>query len=389
VLRAFAGLGIRSFGGPIAHLGYFRQEFVERRRWLSEAAYAELVALAQFLPGPASSQVGFAIGLARAGYAGALAAWAGFTLPSAVALVAFAFGARWLAGALGSGLMHGLQLVAVAIVAQAVLSMARSFCPDRARTAIALGAMLLVLAGGSAAAQIGAIAGGAIAGLALCRGASPLAAPELRVAVSRTAAVMALALFAVLLLALPVVRGATGSTDVALIDAFYRSGALVFGGGHVVLPLLRSAVVAPGWMSDQVFLSGYGAAQAVPGPLFSFAAYLGALVNAGPRGVPGAALALLAIYLPGMLLLVAALPLWQMVQRAQRAAAAVTGIHAAVVGVLAAALYDPIWTTAVHSRGDFAVAASCYVLLAGWRVAPLVVVVAGAAGGVALAALGG
>ncbi|HLJ39650.1 MAG TPA: chromate efflux transporter, partial [Steroidobacteraceae bacterium] len=295
VLRAFAGLGIRSFGGPIAHLGYFRQEFVERRRWLSEAAYAELVALAQFLPGPASSQVGFAIGLARAGYAGALAAWAGFTLPSAVALVAFAFGARWLAGALGSGLMHGLQLVAVAIVAQAVLSMARSFCPDRARTAIALGAMLLVLAGGSAAAQIGAIAGGAIAGLALCRGASPLAAPELRVAVSRTAAVMALALFAVLLLALPVVRGATGSTDVALIDAFYRSGALVFGGGHVVLPLLRSAVVAPGWMSDQVFLSGYGAAQAVPGPLFSFAAYLGALVNAGPRGVPGAALALLAI----------------------------------------------------------------------------------------------
>jgi chromate transporter len=388
VLRAFAGLGVRSFGGPIAHLGYFREAFVVRRRWLSEAAYAELVALCQFLPGPASSQVGFAIGLARAGYAGALAAWAGFTLPSAAALVAFALGARALAGSARSSFMHGLQLVAVAIVAQAVLSMARSLCPDRQRAAIALAALLLVLAGGSAAAQIVAIAGGALAGLALCRGAAPLGASELHVPVSRKTAVTALALFALLLAALPVVRSATGSTDAAFLEAFYRSGALVFGGGHVVLPLLRDAVVAPGWVSDGTFLSGYGAAQAVPGPLFSFAAYLGAVVNVGPGGVAGAAVALLAIYVPGMLLLVGALPLWHTLHRARGAAAMVSGIHAAVVGVLAAALYDPIWTTAVRTRGDFAVAALCYVLLAVWRMAPLAVVVAGALGGIALGALG-
>jgi chromate transporter len=388
VLRAFAWLGVRSFGGPIAHLGYFRQEFVVRRRWLSEGAYAELVALCQFLPGPASSQVGFAIGLARAGYSGAVAAWAGFTLPSAAALVAFAFGARGLAGGAGSGLMHGLQLVAVAIVAQAVLSMARNMCPDPRRAAIALAALLVVLAVGSAAAQIAAIAGGGLAGLALCRDAALLGTSELHVPVSRKTAVTALALFALLLLALPLVRRATGSGDAALLEAFYRCGALVFGGGHVVLPLLRDAVVAPGWVSDGTFLSGYGAAQAVPGPLFSFAAYLGAVLNVGPGGVAGAAAALLAIYLPGMLLLVAALPLWQGLHRMRSAPAIVSGIHAAVVGILAAALYAPIWTTAVRSRGDFAVAAVCFVLLAAWRLAPLAVVVGGALGGIALGALG-
>ncbi len=389
VLRAFGALGLRSFGGPIAHLGYFREEFVARRGWLSEAAYADLVALCQFLPGPASSQVGFAIGLARAGYTGALAAWLGFTLPSAAALVAFAFGARSLAGAGGAGLLHGLQLTAVAIVAQAVLSMARHLAPDPRRASIAVAALLIVLAGGSSLAQLAAIAAGAVAGPVLCRDAAALAVPELRVPVSRGSGVAALALFLVLLLGLPLLRSVTGWQDVALLEAFYRCGALVFGGGHVVLPLLRDAVVAPGWVSDSAFLSGYGAAQAVPGPLFSFAAYLGAVVNVGPGGIAGAAAALVAIYLPGMLLLLGALPLWQSLRRLRHAPAIVSGIHAAVVGLLAAALYDPIWITAVHTRGDLAVAAVGFVLLAAWRAPPLAVVLTGAAGGLALALLGG
>jgi len=389
VLRAFGALGLRSFGGPIAHLGYFRDEFVVRRGWLSEAAYADLVALCQFLPGPASSQVGFSIGLARAGVAGALAAWLGFTLPSAAALVAFAFGARFLGGAGGAGLLHGLQLTAVAIVAQAVLSMARNLAPDRARASIAVAALLIVLAGGSSLAQLAAIAVGGVAGLVLCRDAAALAAPELRVPVSRGAGLAALVLFAVLLLGLPLLRAATASQNVALLEAFYRSGALVFGGGHVVLPLLRDAVVAPGWVSDSTFLSGYGAAQAVPGPLFSFAAYLGAVVNIGPGGIAGAAAALIAIYAPGMLLLLGALPLWQSLRQMRRAPAVISGIHAAVVGLLAAALYDPIWTTAVHSRADLAVAAVGFMLLVAWRLPPLFAVLTGAAGGLALALQGG
>ncbi|HYB66252.1 MAG TPA: chromate efflux transporter [Steroidobacteraceae bacterium] len=387
-MRVFGALGVRSFGGPLAHLGYFRDEFVARRGWLSEAAYAELVALCQFLPGPASSQVGFSIGLARAGYAGALAAWLGFTLPSAAALVAFAYGARSLGGAGGAGLLHGLQLTAVAIVAQAVLSMARSLTPDRGRASIAIAALLIVLAGSSSLAQLAAIAAGGIAGLGLCRDAAPLAAQELRVPVSRRAGLASLALFAVLLLGLPLLRSACRWQNAALLEAFYRCGALVFGGGHVVLPLLRDAVVAPGWVSDAAFLSGYGAAQAVPGPLFSFAAYLGAVVNIGPGGIAGAATALVAIYMPGMLLLLGALPLWQSLRAMRRAPAVVSGIHAAVVGLLAAALYDPIWTTAVHTRGDLAVAAVGLVLLITWRVPPLVVVLTGAAGGLALTALG-
>jgi chromate transporter len=389
VLRAFAGLGLRSFGGPIAHLGYFREEFVVRRRWLGEAAYAELVALCQFLPGPASSQVGFAIGLGRAGFAGALAAWAGFTLPSAAALVAFAYGARSVAGPHAAALMHGLQLAAVAIVAQAVISMARSFCRDAARIAVALGALAVVLAGGSASAQLAAIAAGGVAGLILCRRAPRAAGGELPVPISRAAGLAALAVFAALLLGLPLARRVSGSQDLALIEAFYQSGAWVFGGGHVVLPLLRAAVVVPGWVSDGTFLSGYGAAQAVPGPLFSFAAYLGAVMQIGPGGVAGAALALLAIYLPGLLLLVGALPLWAGLKRARYAPAVVAGVHAAVVGLLAAALYNPVWTTAVRTRGDFAVAALGLVLLAAFRMPPLVVVASGALGGLALRLLPG
>jgi chromate transporter len=387
VLRAFGALGVRSFGGPVAHLGYFRDEFVARRAWLSEAAYADLVALCQFLPGPASSQVGFSIGLVRAGYAGALAAWLGFTLPSAAALVAFAFGARWLGGFAGSGLLHGLQLAAVAIVAQAVLSMGRNLAAGRGRASIAAGSLLIVLMGASSFAQLIAVAAGGVAGMVLCRDAAALAAPGLRVPLSRGAGIAALALFSLLLLGLPLLRAASGSQSAALIEAFYRSGALVFGGGHVVLPLLRDAVVAPGWVSDPVFLSGYGAAQAVPGPLFGFAAYLGTVVNVGPGGIAGATLALLAIYAPGVLVLCGALPWWQSLRGLRHAPPLVSGIHAAVVGLLAAALYDPVWVTAVHGRGDLAVVAVDLVLLVAWRAPPLLVVLTGAAGGLVLAAL--
>jgi chromate transporter len=283
VLLIFLRLGITCFGGPIAHLGYFRDEFVKRRRWLDEHAYADLVALCQFLPGPASSQVGFSLGLMRASYLGGLAAWAGFTLPSAIALALFAHGAGALTGLAGKGLLHGLKLVAVAIVAQAVCGMTRALCPDRERASVAVVAALIVLLTGSAAAQIAAIALGAIAGLWLCRGASPPTTGHIAVPVSLAVAIVALALFFILLAGPPLLQAAANSQGLSLFDAFYRSGALVFGGGHVVLPLLREAFVSPGWVSDDTFLAGYGAAQAVPGPLFTFAAYLGALVGPAPR----------------------------------------------------------------------------------------------------------
>jgi chromate transporter len=387
VLLAFTRLGVSSFGGPIAHLGYFREEFVSRRRWLDEAAYADLVALCQVLPGPASSQVGFALGLTRAGWLGALAAWCGFTLPSAALLVLFARGAYALAMPAGAGILHGLQLAAVAVVAQAVLGMARTLTPDRERAGIAGAALLIVLFGATSVAQILAIAAGAVAGLVLCRGTALPVPRELQVPVSARAGTAALIAFFVLLAALPLLRLTTRSADVALFEAFYRSGALVFGGGHVVLPLLRDAVVAPGWISDQLFLAGYGAAQAVPGPLFTFAAYLGALLNIGPGGARGALLALLALYLPGILVLCGALPFWQQLRGSTRAQAALAGINAAVVGLLAAALYDPIWTTAVRSRGDFAVAALGFLLLTMWRIPPLWVVLGSGVAGVLLDAL--
>src|SRR6185437_2621849 len=275
VLRIFLKLGLSCFGGPVAHIGYFRDEFVVRRKWLDEHAFADLVGLCQFLPGPASSQVGFSIGLLRAGYPGALAAWTGFTLPSAAVLVLFAYGAGALSGPVGTGLLHGLKLTAVAIVAQAVWGMARNLCPDRERASIAVVAALIILFSASSIAQIGAIVLGAIAGLWLCRGEAQAPSGHVDMPVSRTAGVIALAAFLVLLIGLPVLRGLSGSSGIALFDAFYRSGALVFGGGHVVLPLLRDAFVAPGWVSDVSFLAGYGAAQAGPGPLFRFGAYLG------------------------------------------------------------------------------------------------------------------
>ena len=387
VLLAFSKLGVSSFGGPIAHIGYFREEFVVRRRWLDEHAYADLVGLCQFLPGPASSQVGFSLGLMRAGYLGGLAAWTGFTLPSAIALVLFAHGASALQGSLGTGLLHGLKLVAVAIVAQAVWGMARTLCPDRERATIAMVATLVILISASSGAQILAIALGGVAGLWLCRAAPQAPTGHVSVPVSRPVGLAALAIFLLLLVALPVWRNLGASQGLALFEAFYRSGALVFGGGHVVLPLLREAVVAPGWVSDDVFLAGYGAAQAVPGPLFTFAAYLGAVVTPPPHGSVGAALSLVAIFLPGLLVLVGTLPFWDAFRRRVSAQAIMRGVSAAVVGLLGAALYHPVWTSSVETPADFGLALVGFVLLNVWRAPPLLVVVIGALGGVALAQL--
>jgi chromate transporter len=387
VLLAFFKMGMSCFGGPIAHVGYFRNEFVVRRGWLDEPAYADLVALCQFLPGPASSQVGFCIGLARAGYSGALAAWLGFTLPSAIIMVLFAYGAAALAGPAGAGVLHGLRLVAVAIVAQAVWGMARTLCPDRERATIALGAALILLCISSPLAQVGTIAGGGLAGLWLCRAPVPATAAHLVVPVSPRAGLMALMAFLALLGGLPLVRDLYHSQTLALLDAFYRSGALVFGGGHVVLPLLREAFVAPGWVSDDTFLAGYGAAQGIPGPLFSFAAYLGAVVHPAPQGLAGAGLGLLAIFLPGMLIVTAALPFWNGLRQRAGAQAVMRGVNAAVVGLLGAALYNPIWTSSVSTAGDLAVALVGFVLLTAWRAPPLLVVFVSALLGLSLAEL--
>jgi chromate transporter len=385
VLRVFLKLGLTSFGGPVAHIGYFREEFVVRRGWLDDATLSDLVALCQFLPGPASSQVGFTIGLIRAGYLGALAAWTGFTLPSAIALLLFAYGATALGGPAGLGLLHGLKLVAVAIVAQAVWGMAHTLCPDRERASIAGIATLIVLFGASSGSQIAAILFGGIAGLWFCRNSSPASTGAIVVSVSRTAGIASLVIFGLLLVGLPLLRGLGSSQGVALFDAFYRSGALVFGGGHVVLPLLRSAFVTPGWVSDDTFLAGYGAAQAVPGPLFTFAAYLGAIAQPSPHGVAGATLGLIGIFLPGLLILIGTLPFWATFRARAGAQAAMRGINAAVVGILGGAFYDPVWTSSVKTTEDFGVALVAFVLLIMWRAPPLLVVVIGAVAGVALA----
>lgn len=385
VFPIFLKLGLTCFGGPIAHIGYFRDEFVLRRKWIDEHAFADLVGLCQFLPGPASSQVGFSIGLMRAGYLGALAAWTGFTLPSAIALVLFAYGAGELRGPIGAGLLHGLKLTAVAIVAQAVWGMARKLCPDRERASIAAVAALIILFSTSSLAQIGAIIVGGLAGLWLCRGEAQVPSGHVEMPVSRAAGLVAQAGFFLLLLGLPALRSLTASSGVALFDAFYRSGALVFGGGHVVLPLLREAFVAPGWLSDDTFLAGYGAAQAVPGPLFTFAAYLGTVVAPAPHGVAGAALGLLGIFLPGMLVLLGVLPFWDSFRRRAGAQAVMRGVNAAVVGLLGAALYNPVWTTTVHSPRDFGIALVGFVLLVAWRAPPLVVVLFSAVAGMAVA----
>lgn len=385
VFLAFLKLGLTSFGGPIAHLGYFRDEFVSRRRWLGEAGYADLVALCQFLPGPASSQVGFAIGLMRAGPLGALAAWTAFTLPSAILLVLFAYGAAALDGPLAQGALHGLKLVAVAVVAQAVFGMARSLTPDRERAAIAVVAVFLIILIGGALGQLGAILLGGLAGLWLCRSDAPVARVTDSHMVSRRTGILALALFLVLLIGLPLI--ASWGQGIALFDAFYRAGALVFGGGHVVLPLLEAETIAQGWMSEDTFLAGYGAAQAVPGPLFTFAAYLGAAAGPMPNGVAGAAIALVAVFLPGLLVLVAALPFWNQLRQWPQAQAAMRGANAAVVGLLALALYDPVFTSAVLTPLDFALAFAGFVALVAWKAPSWIVVLALAIAGGALGVL--
>jgi chromate transporter len=387
VLLTFLKLGVMSFGGPVAHIGYFREEIVVRRRWVGDAAYTDLVALCQFLPGPASSQVGFALGLIRAGYWGGFAAWAGFTLPSAVLMVAFAFGAGAISGPFGAGLLHGLKLVAVAIVAQAVWGMARTLCPDRQRAAIATIAAVLILSAGSSLIRLIAIGLGGALGLWLCRTQSAAPIGTLGAPVSRGVGILSLSLFFGLLAGLPLLVRLGSVQGIALFDAFYRTGALVFGGGHVVLPLLRDAVETPGWVSDNSFLAGYGAAQAIPGPLFTFAAYLGAVVTPQPNGIAGATLALAGIFLPGILILVGTMPFWDTLRSRIGAQAAMRGINAAVVGLLGAALYSPVWTSSVLNSADVSVALVGFVLLTAWRTPPIVVVVVGAIAGALLSTL--
>lgn len=386
---AFLRLGLTSFGGPIAHLGYFRTEFVERRRWIDDRRYGELVALSQFLPGPSSSQVGFALGLLRGGPLGAVAAFTAFTLPSAALLVFFAFGVSWLDGPIAEGALAGLLIVAVAIVAQAVLGMARTLTPDVRRALIAVGALLIVVAVPGPLAQLVAILAGAVAGMLVCRSGAEPAGDAILFPVPRAAGVIALALFGLLLGALPILAALVRSPAVSLFDAFARSGSLVFGGGHVVLPLLEAEVVDPGWVSPDAFLAGYSAAQAVPGPLFTFAGYLGALADPGPGGVAGAVLALAGIFLPGFLILIGVLPFWDSLRRRPAAQGFIRGASAAVVGILAAALYDPVFTTAVLTPADFALAAACFVLLVVAKAPPWAIVLLGAAAGIGLKVLGG
>ena len=374
VFLVFLRLGLTSFGGPVAHLGYFREELVVRRRWLSERNYADLVALCQFLPGPASSQVGMALGLARAGYPGALAAWLGFTLPSAVALILFALGLAHWGDAGPAGLLHGLKVVAVAVVAQAVWGMARSLCPDAPRTSLMAVAACAVLWWSSAWAQVLVLALAALVGLWMLAPGQGAAHEPLPIPVGRRAGMAWLALFVALLLGLPWAAAVFPHATLAVADAFYRAGALVFGGGHVVLPLLEAAVVREGWLAADGFMAVYGLAQAVPGPMFSLAAGLGAQVQAGALALAMGVLALLAVFLPGFLLLLAALPAWGWLVAHPRALGAVAGLNAVVVGLLAAALAGPLWTQGVRDGLDLAVVAVGFALLQWGRVTPLAVV---------------
>ncbi|MCK3865481.1 chromate efflux transporter [Pseudomonas sp. B329] len=382
VFLIFLRLGLTSFGGPIAHLGYFRQEFVSRRRWLSERSYAELVALCQFLPGPASSQVGIALGLSRAGYRGAAAAWAGFTLPSAIALILFALGLAHYGGALPHGALHGLKVVAVAVVAQAVWGMARNLCRGVLRVALMLIAACVVLLQPSAWAQVGVMVVAGVAGLLLFKPESSAEPDALPIAISRRAGALWLMLFLLLLIGLPLLSAWALNPTLALVDAFYRTGALVFGGGHVVLPLLQAEVVPSHWVSNDVFLAGYGATQAMPGPLFTFAAFLGASMTHAPSGWLGGVIALLAIFAPSFLLIFGALPFWANLRKSPRTQAALAGVNAAVVGLLLAALYQPVWTSAIFNVYDVALALLALVALMVWKLPPwLVVIGCGVLGG--------
>ncbi|MGZ8295349.1 MAG: chromate efflux transporter [Telluria sp.] len=385
VFLIFLRLGLTSFGGPVAHLGYFRDEFVTRRRWLSERSYADLVALCQFLPGPASSQVGIALGLSRSGYAGALAAWAGFTLPSAIVLILFALGMARYGELVPPGVLHGLKVVAVAVVAQAVWGMARKLCPDLLRMALMAAAAGTVLLAPSAWTQVGVIAVAGVIGWLVVRPGADGAHEALPVTVGRRAALAWLSLLFALLAALPVLAHLLPGRAVDMVDAFFRTGSLVFGGGHVVLPLLQAEVVPPGWVGNDSFLAGYGAAQAMPGPLFAFAAYLGAAMNAAPSGWAGGVLCLVAVFLPSFLLVFGALPFWEGLRHNPGIQATLAGVNAAVVGLLLVALYDPVWTSAILRPHDFVLALLALLALMAWKLPPWLVVLASAAAGWLLA----
>ena len=388
VFTSFLLLGCTSFGGPIAHLGYFRREFVERRRWLDESAYADLVALCQFLPGPASSQVGMSLGIYRAGLPGALIAWIAFTAPSAIVMVLFAYGIAQVSDIEQAAWLHGLMITAVAIVAHAVWTMGRTLCVDPIRVLIAGGAAAICLLVPTVWSQLIAIAVGGSAGLLLLK-SKDNNPPTRSIAVSygHAWALSALALFLALLIGLPLLGAMNDSHTVALIDSFYRSGSLVFGGGHVVLPLLQQEVVPPGWMSNDAFLAGYGVAQAVPGPLFTFAAYLGAAMTSSPNGIAGAVICVLAIFLPSVLLVVGALPYWDRLRHQNRVRTSLQGVNAAVVGVLLAALYDPVITSSIHNTTDVAIALGGIALLIIWKLPSWMVVIACTTAAVAVATI--
>ncbi|MFC4158436.1 chromate efflux transporter [Chitinimonas lacunae] len=375
VFLIFLRLGLTSFGGPVAHLGYFRAEFVTRRQWLTERSYADLVALCQFLPGPASSQVGIALGLSRSGYLGAVAAWAGFTLPSALLLILFALGIANYGQAMPSGMLHGLKIVAVAVVAQAVWGMARQLCPDAPRITIMVAAACLVLLVPSIWGQVGVIVMAAVIGLLRFKPPPEARHDPLPIAIGRRVGLVWLLLFLALLMGLPLLTVWFPHQALSMVDAFYRAGSLVFGGGHVVLPLLQAEVVPSGWVGNDTFLAGYGAAQAVPGPLFTFAAFLGASMNQTPSGWLGGSICLLAIFVPSFLLVMGALPFWEHLRRHTHTQAALSGINAAVVGLLLAALYQPVWISAIHAPRDFGLALVALVALMFWKLPPWLVVV--------------
>ncbi len=375
VFLVFLKLGLTSFGGPVAHIGYFRSEFVERRKWISEDRYADLVGLCQFLPGPASSQVGIAIGLMRGGYMGALAAWTAFTLPSAAALILFGYGLAAVGDGWGGGWLHGLKVAAVAVVATAILGMARTLTADRIRASIAVIAMVVAILVPSSWGQIGGILLGGIVGLFCIKGVRSVDETVLPLPVSRSAGVAALMVFVLLLAGLPLLAAVTDNTFLKLFDTFYRVSSFVFGGGHVVLPLLKTEVV-PAWVSNDAFLAGYGATQAVPGPLFTFAGYLGTIIG----GWPAALVCLVGIFLPSFLLVIGVLPFWDTLRRKEAAQAALAGVNAAVVGLLLAAFYDPVWTAGINNRFDYALGVAAFVLLFVWKTSPwLVVLLCGAA----------
>lgn len=388
VLAVFLRLGMTSFGGPVAHLGYFHEEFVKRRKCMSEHDYADLVALCQFLPGPASSQVGIGIGVSQAGIRGALAAWTGFTLPSAAALILFAYGVTaWSDAAAQAGWLHGLKVVAVAVVAQAIWGMARTMCPDRPRGTAAILAAVLMLAWPSSWGQIAVILLGGLFGLLFLKTDMISDRTTLHIPLGRGIAIASIVLFSALLIGFPVIDALVQNHTVALIDRFYRTGSLVFGGGHVVLPLLQAATVSPGWVSKDLFLAGYGAAQAVPGPLFTFSAYLGAVMQPGPSGWLGGLICLAAIFLPSFLLMLGILPFWEKLRSVKAVRSALMGVNAVVVGLLLAVFYDTVWTSGILSSKDFILGLFAFGLLSLWKVPPWLVVAAAALGSAALAAI--